>query len=141
MSRSPLAAERPLAPVQWAAILGSIVILVWSVPGIIVNPDFATGDAATAERVLGVDMNGWHAVSGFLVAIPGFLAALRRDWSALFCLAAAAGLVATAIWALASTQVAGGLFYFPNGEADAVLHLGTSAIFIAGAVSYYAGRG
>ena len=84
MSRSPLAAERPLAPVQWAAILGSIVILVWSVPGIIVNPDFATGDAATAERVLGVDMNGWHAVSGFLVAIPGFLAALRRDWSALF---------------------------------------------------------
>ena len=117
------------------------MILVWSVPGIIVNPDFATGDAATAERVLGVDMNGWHAVSGFLVAIPGFLAALRRDWSALFCLAAAAGLVATAIWALASTQVAGGLFYFPNGEADAVLHLGTSAIFIAGAVSHYAGRG
>jgi hypothetical protein len=33
--------------------------------------------------------------------------------------------------------VAGGLFYFPNGGADAALHLGTSAIFLAGAAHYY----
>ena len=137
-ARQPLfAAETPLAPVQWAAILGSVAVLVWSVPGLIVNPDFATGDAATSERVLGVDMNGWHALSGFLVAIPGFFAALRREWSALFDLAAAGGLIATAIWALMSTEVAGGLFYFPHNEADALLHFGTSAIFLAGAGHYY----
>jgi hypothetical protein len=138
--RSLLAAETPLAPVQWAAILGSIAVLVWSVPGIIVNPDFATGDAATSEVVLGVDMNGWHALSGFLIAIPGFLAALRREWSAPFDLAAAAGLIATAVWALMSTEVAAGLFYFPHNEADALLHLGTSAIFLAGAAHYYLRR-
>ncbi|HEX6585429.1 MAG TPA: DUF4383 domain-containing protein [Solirubrobacterales bacterium] len=148
MRRSPIATaarpqptrvlelERPLKPVQWAAIIGSVAVLVWSVPGIIVNPDFATGDSATAERVLGVDMNGWHALSGFLVAIPGFFAALRPTWAALFDLAAAGSLIATAIWALLDTQVAGGLFYFPNGEADALLHFGTSAIFLAGAVHY-----
>jgi hypothetical protein len=134
------AAQTPLAPVQWAAILGSIVVLVWSVPGLIVNPDFATGDAATSERVLAVDMNGWHALSGFLIAIPGFFAALRREWSALFDIAAAAGLIATAAWALMSTEVAGGLFYFPHNEADAVLHLGTSAIFLAGAAHHYLRR-
>jgi hypothetical protein len=110
------------------------------VPGIIVNPDFATGDAATSERVLAVDMNGWHALSGFLISIPGFVAALRREWSALFNLGAAAGLIATAIWALMSTQVAGGLFYFAHNAADAVLHLGTSAIFLAGAAHYYLSR-
>jgi hypothetical protein len=139
-SRPLLAAQTPLAPVQWAAIVGSIVVLVWSVPGLIVNPDFATGEAATSERVLAVDMNGWHALSGILIAIPGFFAALRREWSALFDLAAAAGLIATAIWALMSTEVAGGLFYFPHNEADAVLHLGTSAIFLAGAAHYYRSR-
>jgi hypothetical protein len=46
-------AQRPLSPVQWSAILGSIAVLVWSVPGLIANPDFSIGDSATAERVLG----------------------------------------------------------------------------------------
>jgi hypothetical protein len=127
-----------MAPVQLAAIVGSLAVLVWSVPGLIVNPDFAVGEAATSEVVLGVDMNGWHAVSGFLVAIPGFVAALRPAWSAAFCLAAAGSLIATAIWALADTYPVGGLFYFPNGGADAVLHLGTSAIFLAGAATWFA---
>jgi hypothetical protein len=134
-----LTPERPLQPVQWAAILGSIAVLVWSVPGLIANPDFHIGDSATSVRVLGVDMNGWHAVSGFLVAIPGFFAALRRSWSALFNLAAAGALLSTALWAALSTQVAGGLFYFPNGGADALLHIGTSTIFLAGAANYYLG--
>lgn len=129
--------QRPLAPVQWAAIAGSVVVLVWSLPGLVVNPDFATGDAASAELVLGVDMNGWHALSGFLVAIPGFFAALRRDWAGLFDVAAAGSLIATGVWALADAHVAGGLFYLPNQVGDALLHFGTSAIFVSGAVHHY----
>ena len=128
--------QRPLEPVQWAAILGSAAVLVWSIPGLVVNPDFATGDAATSEIVLGVDMNGWHALSGFLVALPGFAAALRASWSAAFCVAAAVSLIATAVWALADTYPVGGLFYFPNGGADAILHFATSSIFLAGAATY-----
>ena len=129
--------RRPLEPVQWAAILGSLAVLVWSVPGIIVNPDFGAGDEARSELVLGVDMNGWHALSGFLVAIPGFVAATRPDWAGLFTLAAAGALIATGIWALIETHAAGGLFYFPNGGRDAILHFGTSAIFLAGAAHHY----
>jgi hypothetical protein len=137
-----LTAERPLQPVQWAAILGSVAVLVWSVPGLIANPDFHIGNEATSVRVLGVDMNGWHALSGFLVAIPGFYAGLRRSWSGLFDLAAAGALLSTAVWASLSTRVAGGLFYFPHGGSDALLHVGTSAIFLAGAAHHYllAGR-
>jgi hypothetical protein len=132
--------ERPLAGAQWGAIAGSCLVLLWSIPGLILNPDFATGDAATSELVLGVDMNGWHAVSGFLVAIPGFLAASRAQLAFVFDVAAAASLIATGIWALLSEQVAGGLFYFPNGVGDALLHFGTSAVFVAGAVSYLRAR-
>ena len=44
-------------------------------------------------------MNGWHALSGFLVALPLF-AALRPSWAAPFDVAAAAALIATGIWAL-----------------------------------------
>jgi hypothetical protein len=127
----------PFTPVQWAAVAGALAVLVWSVPGLIINPDFSTGDAATAERVLGVDMNGWHALSGFLVAIPALVLAPRPHLAARFLPLAAGGLIATAIWALASTQLAGGLFYFPNNETDALLHLGTSLIFLAGAAHYF----
>jgi hypothetical protein len=132
-----LTLERPLLPVQWAAIIGSVAVLVWSVPGIIVNPDFSVGDSATSERVLGVDMNGWHALSGFLVAVPGFFAALRASWSALFNLAAAGSLIVTGIWALLDAQVYGGLFYLPHGEADAFLHFGVAMIWLAGAAHYF----
>jgi hypothetical protein len=130
----------PFSPVQWAAILGSITVLVWSVPGLIVNPDFSSGYSATAERVLGVDMNGWHALSGFLVAIPVLLVASRPHLAAMVVSAAAASLIATGVWALLDTQIAGGLYYFPNNEMDALLHFGTSLIFIAGAAHYYLRR-
>jgi hypothetical protein len=82
-------------------------------------------------------MNGWHAVSGFLVPLPGFVAAMRSAWSAAFCLGAAGSLIATAVWALADTYPLGGLLYFPNGGADALLRLGTSAIFVAGVANYF----
>jgi Domain of unknown function (DUF4383) len=127
---------RRLSPAGWSAVLGALAILVWSVPGLLVNPDFATGDAASAETVLGVDMNGWHAVSGFLIAIPALLAAPRPDWAGPVDLAAAGSLIATAIWALADSQPAFGLFSFPNGEADALLHLATASIFLAGGLHW-----
>ena len=132
--------QRPLSPVQWSAILGSIAVLVWSVPGLIVNPDFATGDSATSERVLAVDMNGWHALSGFLLAIPGFFAATRPRLAALFNVAAGATLIVTGIWALADTQIYFGLFYLPHTASDALLHFGVSAIFLAGAAHYFLGE-
>ncbi len=130
-----------LAPVQWAAILGSLVVRAWSVAGLFANPDFATGDAATSERVLAVDMNGWHALSGFLIAVPGLFAAVRRSWAGLFTVVAAGSLIATGIWALLDVHAAAGLFYFPHQRADAILHFAVSAVFIAGAVHYLlAGR-
>ena len=129
-----------LTPVQWSAILGAIAVLTWSIPGLIVNPDFATGDAATSKMVLGVDMNGWHAVSGFLVAIPALIVARRPERAAIFVPFAAASLIATAIWAMFETHPAAGLFYFPNNQGDALLHLATSAIFLAGAAHYWLTR-
>ena len=132
-----LVVQRPFAPVQWSAVAGAFVILAWSIPGLIINPDFAVGDAATSERVLGVDMNGPHALSGFLVAIPALLVASRPRLAAIYISFAAVSLAATGVWALLATSVAGGLFYFPNNESDALLHFATAAIWVAGAAHYF----
>jgi hypothetical protein len=134
---SLLAPSNTLTPVGWAAVLGGVLVAVWSVPGLIINPDFAIGDDATSKLVLGVDMNGWHAVSGFLITVPAFLVARRPYLATVFCAASAGGLLATAAWAMVTKHAAGGLFYFPNAAGDVLLHVATSLIFLWGAVSYF----
>lgn len=131
--------QRPFSAVQWTTLAGGLALLFWSVPGLFVNPDFAVGDSATAERVMGVDMNGWHALSGILLGLPAVLLAPRPRLAASFALAAGGGLVASALWALATPRVAG-LFYLPNQTADALLHLATAAVLLAGAVPYLLAR-
>lgn len=125
---------RKLSGAQIAALIGSFAVMLWSIPGLIVNPDFGIGQEATSELFLGVDMNGWHALSGFLVVVPVLLVFRNRELLPWLLAAAAGGLIGTAIWALFSEYPAGGLFYFPNVAGDVILHLIVSSIFAVGAV-------
>lgn len=106
-----------------------VLQLIWAVAGLIANPDFAVGYAATSVRVLGVDFNGWHAVSGFLLFGPGLIA-FRRDELALpYTWAAVAALLITAGWTLFSIRPVW-VFYFPNPAGDILLHLGSAAVLL-----------
>src|SRR5437763_12799444 len=127
---------RRLEPVQWAAIAGALAVLLWSIPGLFINPDFATGDSATSKVVLGVDMNGWHAVSGFPLALGALWFARRARDAALYVPLAAGALIATGIWALLDKHPAAVLFYFPHNHNDAWLHFAVGGIFIAGFAHY-----
>jgi hypothetical protein len=79
--------------------------------------------------VLGVDFNGWHAVSGYLLILPGFYFARRPKWAVWFALYAAGALIITAIYALFSTRPAD-LLAFPHNEADAALHFSFAAAYL-----------
>ena len=57
-----LAARGPF--VQRAVVAIFLALLAWRIAGLIANPDFATGGQATAEQVLFVGFNGWHASRG-----------------------------------------------------------------------------
>jgi hypothetical protein len=71
---------------QRGVLVLSLINTTWSVAGLIANPDFATGDAATSVQVLGVDFNGWHAMSGILAFAPGILIARSDELSRLYVL-------------------------------------------------------
>jgi hypothetical protein len=109
----------------------------WSLAGLIANPDFATGDAMTAERVLGVDFNGWHAVSGLLIFVPGMVLARRDDWARLFALVAIPSIAIPGIWALID-QTPLGIWPFEHNESDAILHFAVAGSF---ALLLFATRG
>jgi hypothetical protein len=104
--------------------------LTWALAGLIAEPSFSLGDGAPTEKVLGVDFNGIHAVSGFLLFLPAFYFALRPKWALYYAIYVAAALWATGIWALFSTRPAW-VFTFPDNSSDGIFHLATGTLFAA----------
>lgn len=92
------------------------------------------GDAATSEVVLLVDMNGWHAVSGFLIVVPVLIVLFKAEILPWVLAASAVALFSTAIWTVFSDRPAAGRFYFTQPTADIALHIVTGTIFALGAI-------
>ncbi len=122
---------------QWGIVVLAVVNLAWALAGFIAEPSFHFGDGAPTQRVLGVDFNGVHALSGLLLFGPAFYFALRPRWAFLYAVYVSAALIVTGIWAALSTSPAG-VFAFPNNDADALLHLSTGALFGIVAVIQFA---
>lgn len=120
---------------RWSTLQRAVLLLTigntaWAIAGLVANPSFATGGRATSAVVLGVDFNGWHAVSGLIVFVPGFVLVRRHDWTRWYAVAIIASLVPSGIWAMASSRPAG-LWPFDHQAADAVLHLANAAVYAA----------
>ncbi len=113
---------------QWGIVVLAAVQLTWALAGLIAEPSFHFGEDAPTKAVLGVDFNGVHALSGFLLFGPAFFFALKPRWALLYAIVVAAALIVTGIWAAFSTSPAG-IFAFPDNTADAILHLTTGALF------------
>ncbi len=115
---------------QWAIVVVAVFQLAWATAGLIAEPSFDFGEGAATERVLGVDFNGVHALSGFLLFGPAFFFATKPRWAVLYAIYVAVALIVTGVWSIFSTSPAG-VFTFPNNEADAILHITTGVVFAA----------
>lgn len=115
---------------QWGVVVLAVIQLAWALAGLIAEPSFHFGDGAPTQRVLGVDFNGVHALSGFLLFAPAFFFALKPRWAVLYAIYVAVALIVTGLWAIWSTSPAG-IFTFPNNNADAILHITTGVLFAA----------
>jgi len=113
---------------QWAVVVVVSVQLLWALAGLIAEPSIDFGEDAVTEKVLGVDFNGVHALSGFLLLLPGYYFATRPRWAVYYSIYVAAALWLTGIWALFDEQPAY-VFNFPDNHADAIFHLATGTAF------------
>jgi len=123
---------------EWTFAQKGIVVLaaiqlLWALAGFIAEPSIDFGESAVTERVLGVDFNGVHALSGVLLFVPAFFFALRPNWALFYALYAAFALYATGIWAFFDEQPAW-VFTFPNNSSDAIFHVATGTLFAIVAV-------
>ena len=126
---SPTTGRHGPAFLRTAVLLVSVAQLGFATAGLISNPDFARGTAATSVAVLGVDFNGWHAVAGFALFGPGLIAARRVAWSFWYAVSATAVLVVTGVWGLLDPRPVAGLLFFPDNMGDAAFHFASAALF------------
>ncbi|KHO20173.1 DUF4383 domain-containing protein [Mycolicibacterium setense] len=115
---------------QWGLLIISLFHVVQAIIGFIAEPSFAIGPDAPTTPILGMDYNGWHAVAGLALFGPGLVLCLRKSWSVLYLLLAAAAGALPGIWAFFSNQVAY-IFAFPNNITDAIVHVATAAVMLA----------
>jgi hypothetical protein len=113
---------------QWGIVVLATMQLLWATAGLIAEPSFHFGADAPTKIVLGVDFNGVHALSGYLLFGPALFFALRPRWALLYAIFVSAALILTGIWAAFSTSPAG-VFAFPDNGADAALHITTGVLF------------
>ncbi|WP_067697458.1 DUF4383 domain-containing protein [Nocardia jejuensis] len=127
--------ERRISPahwsfLQWAVFVIGVAHLIWATVGWIAEPSFAVGHHAPSTNVLGMDYNGWHGLAGWLLFAPALVAALRKWWSAWYCvIAGIGGGFVVGVWALFSDHVL--MFSFPNHTSDAVEHIVTGVVLLA----------
>jgi hypothetical protein len=124
------AMREPWTFAQKAIVVLAALQLLWATAGLIAEPSIDFGEDAVTERVLGVDFNGVHALSGFLLFLPAFYFALRPKWALYYAIYVAVALFSTGIWALFDTQPAW-VFTFPNNDADGIFHIATGTLFAA----------
>jgi hypothetical protein len=104
-------------------------MLVVGTIGLAINPDFATGDAATSKTFIWVDWNGWHAVATYVLALPGLYLMLRPAWAVLYALYAGSVLIVTGVWAFLDDNPAT-LLPFKHQAGDGVLHISLGVLFL-----------
>jgi len=122
---------------QKALVVLAALQLLWATAGLIAEPSLHVGADAPTEKVLGVDFNGIHALSGFLLFGPAFYFARRPDWALYYGVYAAAALYVTGVWALFEEQPAW-VFAFPDNTNDAIFHFVGGTLFAAIAATQWA---
>lgn len=123
---------------QWTFAQKGIVVLaalqlLWALAGFIAEPSIDFGEDAVTERVLWVDFNGVHAISGLLLFGPAFVFALRPSWALFYAWYVTVALYVTGIWAFLDETPAY-VFTFPNNDTDAIFHIATGTLFLVVAV-------
>ena len=114
----------------YAVVALATVQLVGAAAGLAANPDFSTGADATAVKFLGVDVNGWHSLSGMVLGAPGLLLLKWPQYTRTYVYGIVGLLLATAVWGVLDERPLG-LFFFPDRMGDFIFHIASALGFSA----------
>ncbi len=125
------------APPAWRYVTTlSALLMAFGIATLIVNPDFSSGDDSPLDRVLGFDVNGWHAMLLILLSAPGVIAGiLEPEVAGAYAGAVAAALAVIGVVMLADTSTVA-LSVLPSEDANGILLLLLAGLYGFGAFLY-----
>jgi hypothetical protein len=106
-----------------------VVAIVHDIVALAINPDFGIGANAHTVKFLWVDYNGWHAVAGLGLFVPGLFVWRRAGLTRVYTLALVLALLLTAAWGLLDQNPLA-ILSFPDQRADAIFHVGVAALLV-----------
>ena len=106
--------------------------------GFAINPDFATGNDATAETFI-VDWNGWHAIAALSVGLPGIAIAWLPSLALPYLAYRAITDAGAGLWAALDDHPLG-VLYLPT-TSDAIFHVFLASVAALGVLLALRGRG
>ena len=115
--------------VRVAVLVLCVVAIVHDIIALWINPDFGIGANAHTVKFMWVDYNGWHAVAGFGLFVPGLFAWRRADLARVYSLAVVLALLVTAAWGLLDQNPLA-ILSFPDQSADGIFHVSVAALFV-----------
>jgi len=106
-----------------------VVAIVHDIVALAINPDFGIGASAHTVKFHGVDYNGWHALAGFGLFVPGLFVWRKAGLARVYALAVVLGLLVTAGWGLLDENPLV-ILSFPDQWADAIFHVSVASLFV-----------
>jgi hypothetical protein len=106
-----------------------VVAIVHDIAALAINPDFGIGANAQTVKFLWVDYNGWHAVAGLGLFVPGLFVWRRAGLTRVYALALVLALLVTAAWGLLDQNPLA-ILSFPDQRADAIFHIGVAGLLV-----------
>lgn len=122
---------------QMFAVVAGVMLTLLGIASLIVNADFSTGDAITAERLLWFDVNGWAGVLYLVTGLLALFAAVDRARARTMAMVVGGLYLILTVWSLFDSSILGML---PVNDPTAVTYAAIGVIGVAGGMKPEAER-
>lgn len=116
---------------QMFAVVAGLVALVAGVIGMIINPDFSTGNEIVTETLLFMDVNAWSSLVLLVTGVVLLIASRSADHARKASLVVGVIYLALTVWSLFDSSILG---MIPVNDATAILYAAIGVLGVTAGV-------
>ena len=116
---------------QMFAVVMGVVALVAGIVGLIINPDFSTGNQIVTETLLFMDVNAWSSLVLLITGVVLLIASRNASHARMTSLVVGVVYLALTVWSLFDSSILG---MIPVNDATAILYAAIGVLGVTAGV-------